>query len=84
MIALKHNDHLMTKETLHLPTVGPLLSFVTAFFNLAPPWIWLSSAPLSLGPEDLDDDFDGAGGGGAPGGGGGGGGILQLAMKIMQ
>ena len=27
-----------------VPSIGLLLSSVTAFFSLAPPWIWLSSA----------------------------------------
>lgn len=61
------------------PTTGPLRSLVTVFLSLAPPCIWLSSAPLLGG---LPEDFGGgpealcAGGGGGPGGGGGGGGIF--------
>lgn len=63
------------------PTVGALLSFVTAFFNFIPLWISLSRAPLSV----FFPPFDGAGaagGGGGPGGGGGGGGMVSSLFYL--
>ena len=59
-----------------LPTVGALLSLVTAFFNFAPLCMSDRSAPLLLPPDGgFTGPDEGAGGGGGPGGGGGGGGI---------
>ena len=60
---------------------GALLSFVTVFFNLAPLWIEVNSAPRPAPPPPPPDFFTPAGavtfgGGGADGGGGGGGGIV--------
>ena len=50
--------------------MGELRSFVTAFFNLAPPWIEFNSAPLPA--DDGGGPAAATGGGGGPGGGGGG------------
>ena len=62
-----------------LSNTGPLLSFVTVFFSLAPLWISPNKAPLSFWSFLFSFGFvvlalARVGGGGGPGGGGGGGG----------
>lgn len=68
------------QQNISLPaTWGALRSLVTAFFNLAPWWIWSKRADRFGAAPPLEPPLDKAGGGGGPGpggGGGGGGGIL--------